>query len=257
MEKERYTKDSEIFEKIKDVIYELHPIKKPRIDSWECLINRTKKPEIEISFYFYKDDDSSIKTQVIFLDGNESVKNGISTVYVVDSEISKQTIGKLISFILSEFPYIKSLHENSNGFEINFGIGVENEEQEGISLSAIDISFDTHPLLYNEFKEIFHDYLKYIVVSFYDVVSRTPQFKNEYIKYCDKIKRQTIESLSYDELQEFARIIDEKRLRELLLKMDNDYFFELCDCFQRSSKTAKKKVLGLKGCIITDVTDTE
>ena len=124
MKKEIYTKDSEIFYKIIDVIYKLHPITKPRIDSWNNLCNCIQNPEMSISFYFYKDNDDSVKTQVLFLDGNRSSMNGISTTYIVDSEISKMTVIKLISFILSEFPYIRSLGECVNVFEINFDLGI-------------------------------------------------------------------------------------------------------------------------------------
>ena len=251
--KEKYIKDSEIFEKIKEVIYGLYPVKKPRLDSWEYLCTCTKKPEMAITFYFYKDDDGSTKTQVMFLTGTESVKHGISTVYVVDSKLSKQTIGKLISFILLQFPYMRSLHQNGSGFEMNFNLGLENEEQEGISCNKIDIQFETHPKFYGEFKDLFRNYLEYIVDTFYVAVSKTPQFISSYKKYSDKIKKETIESLSYDQLQKFTKLIDEKILRILLSNIDNDYFFELCNTFQKENETTKKKILELKDSTVNSV----
>lgn len=253
MEKERYIKDDEVLNIIKDVIYELHPVMRPRIYSWAYLEKGIKMPEMEIRFYFYNDDDLDTKTQIMFLDGTESCKHEIPTTYVVDAKISMQTIGKLISFLLTEFPYMRSLHESPNGFGINFNIGLEHEEQEGISLSAIDINFDTHPRLYSEFRELFRDYLEYIINSFYGYVSRTPEFKNAYNRYSDKIKRETIDSLSYIELQNLLRLIDENRLRELLLGMNNDDFFELCNSFQKSNETTKRKILELKERTINDV----
>lgn len=250
---EKYTKDVEIFDKICDVIYELYPIKKPRFDSWEHLCNCTEKPEMSISFYFYKDKDDSIKTQVLFLKGTQSSKHSISTIYVVDSELSEQTIGKLIFFILSEFPYMSSLQEIGSGFEIKFNIGLEHEAQEGISLSAIDIQFETHPNFYKDFKNLFHSYLEYIVDNFYVAVSKTPQFISAYKRYSDKIKRETIESLSYEELQKLVKFIDEKELRTLLSSIDNDYFFELCGSFQKENENTKKKVLELRDSTVNNL----
>ena len=250
---ERYTKEDEIFNKIKDVMYKLHPIKKPRIDSWKCFCNCIKKPEMAITFYFYKDDDGLTRTQVLFLDGTESSKHSTGDIYVVKSELSEQTIGKLISFILSEFPYIGSLHQCGSGFEISFNIGLENEEQEGISCSKINIWFETHPNIYGQFKQLFHDYLEYIVDTFYVEVSKTPQFIDAYRRYSDKLKEEIIESLSYEELQKFVKLIDEKKLRILLSELNNDYFFELCNSFQEQNETTKKKILELKESTVNTV----
>jgi len=250
---ERYTKDDEIFDIIKKNIYNIYPFKKPRIDSWEYFCNCKKKPEMAITFYFYKDADESTRTQVMFLNGNASFKHGTGDTYIIKSHLSEKTICKLISFILSEFPYMTSLHQFGSGFEINFDIGLENEELDGISCSKIDIQFETHPKFYDEFKELFREYLEYIVDAFYVEVSKTPLFIKTYREYSDKIKRELIESLSYEELQKFIKLIDDNNLRAMLLNMDNDYFFNLCNSFQKQNEATKKKVLELKESTVNTV----
>lgn len=252
---ERYTNDAEIFDKIKEVIYKLHPVTKPRINSWEYLCNCTKKPEMAICFNFYIDNDNSTKTQVMFLDGTESAKQSTGDIYIVNSALSEETIGKVILFLLSEFPYINSLDQCGSGFEIIFNLGLENEEQEGISCSKIYVQFETHPILYKDFKQLFRNYLEFIVDSFYIEVSKTPQFMNAYKNYSDKIKREIIGSLSYEELHTFIKIIDEKNLRLLLSNIDNSYFFKLCDTYQKQNDTVKRRILELKDCATDDIID--
>ena len=72
---EKNIKEIEVFEKIKEVVYELHPIKRPRIDSLEYIVNGNRKPEMDIMFYFYRDFDNSIKTQITIIDRFSLSKN--------------------------------------------------------------------------------------------------------------------------------------------------------------------------------------
>lgn len=254
---ERNIKETEVFEIIKDVVYDLHPVKQPRIDFWEYVGSGIKKPEMDILFYFYRDFDDSIKTQITIMDRFGISKNYTQKDYLIDSSISEETIGKLITFILSEFPYMLSLHQQAGGFEINFSLGAEHEEEQGISCSKINIEFDTHPKLYESFRKLFRDYLEYIVNTFYGAVSNTADFKEAYKKYSDKIKMEILDSLSYEELKKLINLIDEKRLRMLLSDIDNDYFFELCNLFQKNNETTKKKILELKSSAIDDVIDSK
>jgi len=252
---EKNIKEIEVFEKIKEVVYELHPIKRPRIDSLEYIVNGNRKPEMDIMFYFYRDFDNSIKTQITIIDRFSVSKNYVQKNYLIDSSISEDTIGKLITFILSEFPYMSSLHQCTCGFEMNFNIGVEHEEEQGVSCSKINFQFDTHPKLYESFVQLFRSYLKYIVNTFYGAVSNTADFKNAYQRYSDKTKMEIISSLSYSELKRLINLIDEDNLRRLLSDMDSECFFTLCDLFQNSNESTKRKILELKGNTIDSVID--
>lgn len=244
--KDRIIKEEQIFEKIKESIYKLHPIKKPRIDSWMYYESHSNKPEMNIEFYFFIDKDDSVKVQVGFMDGCRSFKHSIDNSYLTNNIISEETIRKLISFILINFPYMLSLHKNSTGFEINFCIGMEHEEEEGIECSAIDIVFETHPLLYDNFKEVFNNYIEYITDNFYTYVSKTPEFKEAYDKWAMKTKNEIINYLSHDELTNFVSLIDDNVIRQLLSSMNIDYFFKICESFQKNSEMTKKKILELK-----------
>lgn len=243
---EAYIKEDELLNKIKENIYTLHPIRKPRIDSLAYYKKCEQKPEMSIDFYFFKDCDNLVKVQVCFMDGCRGFRHGVNNSYLIDTSISEETIGKLISFILINFPYMRSLHTTGTGFEMNFCIGVEHEEEEGIGCSSIDIVFKTNYLLYDDFKELFRKYIEYITDNFYAYVSKTPEFKDAYNKWAQKIMTETIMSLSHDELNNFIDLIDDDVMRQLLFSMNSDYFFEICESFQKNSETTKKKLLELK-----------
>lgn len=251
---DRNIKEEDVFEKIKEQIYELHPIRKPRIDSWAYYESRTAKPEMSIDFYFFVDNDDSVKVQIGFMDGCRSFRHSAGNSYLTDIVISEETIVKLISFILINFPYMQSLHKTPNGFEMNFCIGAEHEEEEGIGCSVVDVVFETHPLLYDRFKELFNNYIEYITDNFYAYVSKTPEFNEAYNKWSKKIKGEIITSLSHDELVNFVSLIDDEAMRQLLFSMNNDYFFEICNSFQKNSETAKKKMLELKDSSLDTMT---
>ena len=252
--KDRNIKEEEVFEKIKESIYKLHPIKKPRIDSWAYYEKHLENPEMIIYFYFFRDNDDSVKVQVGFMDGCRSFRYGIDESYLTDTVISEETISKLISFILINFPYMRSLYKTPTGFEMNFRIGAEHEEEEGIECSVVDVVFETHPLLYDRFRELFNDYIEYITDNFYAYVSKTPEFKKAYNKWAKKIKGEIITSLSHDELINFVSLIDDDVMRQLLFSMNSDYFFEICNSFQKNNETTKKKMLELKASTIDAVT---
>lgn len=250
-----YIYDSEVITKIREVIYKLYPVKEPRIDSdmYTYISNRTKMPKMGINFYFYKDDIGSTKTQILFMNDGTS----ISKCYLVDGKVSNNSIGSLISFLLQQFPYVSFVRSFAYGIEMNFTIGLEHYEQEGISCKSIDVEFNTHPKFYGDFRNLFRDYLEYIVNTFYESMSNTPEFKKAYENYSSMIKKQIVDSLSYEELLRFASLMEVKELRELLSSMDNDYFFKLCNSFQKSSDMTKRKVLELKvNAINGDVSTT-
>lgn len=61
-----------------------------------------------------------------------------------------------------------------------------------------------------------------------------------------KTKNEIINYLSHDELTNFVSLIDDNVIRQLLSSMNIDYFFKICESFQKNSEMTKKKILELK-----------
>lgn len=239
----KYIKESETFDEIKEAIYELCPVKQPRIELNDDDYFEEKKLGIYISFY--TDDDGSVHTQISFVRTNGNIAVSASNYCVVDKEISDDTIGKLVAFLLGDFPYVNNVEINSYGFEIEFVSGLEHFEQKGISCSKANIRF-TNTFRKDNCAEIIQNYLSYIVSNFTTEMIRAPQMREMYKKYLNDIKEKLIASLSGGELRQFISLLTEEQLRELLLGMDNEQFFNLCDKLQKEDGNIKGNVRELK-----------
>lgn len=230
---EKYIEEKEIYEKIKEVIYSLCPIKKPRMKFDEegfyqniCL---------RIYFYFYEDSTGKIITQLSLL--KEGKQLPIS--YLTNQKIKEDTIKKIMEFIFSEFPYVNNLQTRLNGFDIDCGIGLENFLDEGISCNKISIIFETHPKLCKDFSDLFENYLTHIMTNFINHMERAPQIRDAYKKYKINMQKRIINNLDYEELKQLIMGLTEEKLRELLISMNSDNFFELCDKIQQNTNPPK------------------
>lgn len=158
---------------------------------------------------------------------------------MVDKEISYDTIGKLISFLLNDFSYVRSVEINQNEFELGFIPDLGQFDKEGISCNEVNIRFDTSFRLKDNFANLFQDYLNYIVSNFTMEMLKTPQIMEMYKKYLSDMKEKIITSFTPEELQQFIQLLSEVQLRELLLSMDNEQFFNLCDGFLKEDNNPK------------------
>lgn len=226
--------EKDVYENFKEVIYKLYPIKKPRMELKEEYIS-TNNANLKIVFCFYKSKNNMIKTQMYFVKDN----NGMSKFYFIDDKLSNNTVGKLISFILKEFPYVRSIQTSSMGFDIECVIGLEQFEEEGISCSKVNIVFNSSIKLANEFDGMFQDYLNYILSNYMEYMSRAPQIKEVYKKYRSAIKKDIINSLTRVKLEEFINLLSDEELRDLLIGMNTDNFFKVCDKFDKDINKPK------------------
>lgn len=242
---EKYIDEAEIFEKIKEEIYKLCPVKQPRVvfdgDGY------FKDIEVGIEFYFYKEENQIVNTMVSI--------NNMTNSYLVVGDVSNDTIGKLVAFLLNEFPYVNSVQTRVNGFEIEFLAGLEHFEQEGIGCNKISINFDTHPVLHKEFSELFQRYLNYIVSNFAESMSRAPQLRVAYKNYRAGIKKNIINSFSSEELRKFIDLMTDEERCALLIGMNTEKFFEVCDRVQKCGNASKGMVKELKRGFTTDLSD--
>jgi len=213
---EKYIEEKDVFEKIRKVIYKLCPVKQPRIEIDDnCYY---KNVILEISFNFYQEEDF-INTQICFLDNENKFQY-----YLVKDKVSEDAVVKLVAFLLDEFPYVNSVQMLSNGFEIEFGIGLEHFGQKGISCNKVKIEFSTHPKLKDKFGELFQNYLNCIISNFTIDMIRAPQVKEAYNNYRDSMKEKIINNLNLAELQQIILGLSEEKMRELLANMDIDSF---------------------------------
>ena len=230
----KYIKELEAFEKFKETIYELYPVKKPRMELEEEYIP-TKNTSLRICIWPFKDIKGIVKTQMTFT--NDS--SGTNKFYFIDDKLSNETIGKMMTFILKEFPYVRSVQTNSIGFEIKTVIGLEHFEEEGISCSKVNIVFNTSIKLAREFNNMFEEYLNYILSNYMEYMSRAPQIKEVYKKYRTSIKKDIINSLSRDDKIKFINLLSDEELSDLLIGMNTDNFFKVCDKFDKDINKPK------------------
>lgn len=230
--KELQEKDA--FEKFKEVVYELYPVKKPRMELEEEYIP-TKNTSLRICIWPFKDMKGIVKTQMTFT--NDS--SGINKFYFIDDKLSNETIGKMMTFILKEFPYVRSVQTSSIGFEIETVIGLEHFKEEGISCSKVNIVFNTSIKLAREFNNMFEEYLNYILSNYMEYMSRAPQIKEVYKKYRTSIKKDIVNSLKKEELVQFISLLSDEEVRDLLIDMNTDNFFKVCDKFDKDINKSK------------------
>lgn len=227
-----------LFNEMKKNIYKLCPIKKNKTDS-----DNIKKIELIITFYFYKEENNSIKMQTNIKKRNRLHDSKSEYDYLVDREISKETFGKLVSFILKDFPNIRSLDTHSKGFDLEFSNGPDYQEQTNIGCNDINIRFTTSSEFQYDFASIFLEYLDYIYTNFPEQTSRNNQFRNEYKKYCIRIKTAMINFYTSEELKKRIENLSNGELIKLLYGIDNETFFNLFGEFVCSK--AKTKTLEL------------
>lgn len=220
----QYIDEKDVFEKVVETIYELYPKKKPRMELEDEYIP-TKNTALKIDFYFFKDKDGIVRSQMYFTKDY----NGLSKFYLINDKLSNETVGKIMSFIFYSFPYVNSVQTSSIGFDIESVIGLEHFEQEGISCSKVNIVFNTSVKMICEFNDMFEEYLNYILSNYMEYMRRAPQIKEVYKQYRTGIKKEIVNSLTRGEIELFISLLSNEELRDLLIGMNTDKFFEICD----------------------------
>lgn len=229
-----YIEEKDAFEKFKEIVYELYPIKKPRMELEEEYIP-TRNTSLRVVVWLFKDAKGIVRTQMTFTKDYD----GIYKFFYIDNKLSNDTVGKIMSFIFNEFPYVNSVQTSSIGFDIESVIGLEHFEQEGISCRKINIVFNTIITLAHEFNYMFEEYLNYILSNYIEYMRRAPQIKEVYKKYRTGIKKEIVNSLTRVELERFIGLLSDEELRDLLIGMNTDKFFKTCDEFDKDMNQPK------------------
>ena len=207
------------FMRIKSKILEMHPRCEPRLNL-DNLFDRGTT-EMGISFNFYKGENNDYHTQIMFLDGNSNCMSMKSSFYE-EELLSYNIIDKLMTFILKEFPIICDFSVLNNSFELKFTFSAERYIEKGLSARFFYLKFESR---YE--KDIINDYLKYIINTYYEEISKIETFKREYQKYLDEYKRDYLNSLDRNELNEILNMLSENSIRNILYYLSNDEFIRV------------------------------
>lgn len=225
-------KESDVCDVIRTEIEKMHPIMEPRLDL-DAFEDR-RRPEMEILLYLY---NNSIKSQIVFLDGNSFAKSSIDNGYLLEDFLSNDNLSNILNYFLEQYPLITdfSVEKNKISFDFKFDFG--EILTSGISAYKITFSIQTRE------KDLYYkinDYLKYILSNYYDKLSHTELFKREYNRYLDCIKEEYINSMTKEDILLFLQDMEKDILKEILMNIDNDIFMEKINPYQREKMLIKK-----------------
>lgn len=232
-------KQDEILNKIKKSIYDINPLAKPRVHTSNFF--STKAPEMGIQILFFDDENSKLKTQVIFSEGNYYHKNSVSS-FVIDNLIEKEVILELLKFILKNFPIISDFETKNSEFSLEFTFPAEMNNLEGISCRKITLDFSSR-----NHKYIISEYLIYILNNFYKELINTTLFKTKYEEYLNQNKDNILSSLDEVGLRKIIGLLNEQELRNLLKNIPDEVLVNLYNqCYKDTENIPKKLIKKLE-----------
>ena len=226
----------ETLNKLKQEICKSHPILNPRKN------NEIKENSVmEIYFTFTATYDDKPITAIGFLDGNEYSRSSTSTFYRLDEYINLEIVNELISYLITEYPYINDFSLFPQSFSLSFGYPLEMQNKEGISCDKIILEFN---VLTKEFMPILNKYLSNILVKFTNELSQTATFQHKYAEYCDNLQKNILDSLNEKEIEQMVRKLPIEMKRELLQKLPSQYFLQFYqEHYSQEEKTPSKQLI--------------
>lgn len=212
-------KEKELFESLVNGIKEIYPVKKPRASyNINIGVNRVK---LEIEFYFYEDRTGKV-SRYVYLKKNGKKVNA----FLLDGKVNLSTINEIYKFIFRDYSNIRKFAFQDGELHIGACLSYKNIYLEGISCTDIILKFRGNSnLSINLSNEIFAWY-EYFINNFIYLLKtfRKEQTKMEY--NCLK-KKNIVDNMSKDEMEEFYDFIDDDTLKYILKNMDIVKFSEL------------------------------
>ena len=196
---------------------------------------------MEIYFNFSATYDNIPIMVIDFLDGNENYRSSTSVSYELDVYIDFEIVNELISYLITEYPYISDFSISSLSFSLDFEYPFEMSEQKGISCDKIILEFNVYD---NEFIPLLNQYLSNILVSFTEELSRTKTFQLKYAEYCNKLQKSILDSMNNEEIDKIVNSLPVQIKRELLQTLSSQYFLQFYQdhCYQDEQKLFKKLI---------------
>lgn len=187
----------------------------PYTDNRLSILDNANSPEIDIEVNI-RDN----QTQVMFLFGNQSFKQGITEQIIITYIIEFDEISEIIDFILGDHEYIQNINLYNNSIGLNFAINWTDESIKGISCGNIGLN-----LKFNNI-ELEKQYLYLLFQKYYVLLEKTPSFKRIKNEYINRVKQSYFNTLDKSQLISLLSTMNENELKELLHNLDNDTFIK-------------------------------
>lgn len=212
-------KENKLFDTLVNGIKEIYPVKKPRASyNMNIGVNRVK---LEIEFYFKEDRTGKVSRYVYLKKNGKIVK-----AFLLDGKVNLSTINEIYKFIFGDYSNIIKFAFQDGELHIGACLSHKNIYLEGISCTDVILKFSGNSnLSINLSNEIFAWY-DYFVNNFIYLLKtfRKKQAKMEY--NCLK-KKNIVDNMSKDEMEEFYDFIDDDTLKYILKNMEIVKFSEL------------------------------
>ena len=231
----KYEVDSnvEILDNIKKIILNRHPIVDDRLD----FLMSNSNMEINIKFY----NQPNVITDILFLDGTDNYKSSIQERIKINNLININTINEVIRFLISDHDIIRSINKSETEIKLQFVVNLCDDNLKGISCSTIELSLDFYG--YDNYEEIINMYFKSIIKEFFNQLTHTEWYKEEYKKYFIKTKAQIINSLNEEDLQTIFGLLTNEDKCNILFNIPDDRFGEIYSELQIMRDKVKIKTM--------------
>ena len=213
------TNEKDIAERIINLINELHPVKKPRVD---LNMPSFKSPSMDILINVIEEDNMP-HTFISILDGTENFKQSVPNGNILtDAFLEINTLKEIIDYLLANFPVVYNFNVNSNSISFTLSFSKNNDFYitPGISLENISLEIRITDLkLQNKLKE----YLIFILSTYYAELKQTPYWQETIEKY----KKKCFLRWNIEYIMDFVSHLSEEEIRKLLVNITNERFIEI------------------------------
>lgn len=212
-------KEKELFESLVNGIKDIFPVKQPRASyNMNIGVNRVY---LEVEFYFYEARCGVVRRYVYLKKNGIKVKS-----FSLSKSVELETIREIYNYIFRDYSNIRKFSFQDGEFHIGACLSQKKFYLEGISCTDIILKFSGNSnLSINLNNEIFAWY-DYFVNNFIYLLKtfRKKQAKMEY--NCLK-KKNIVDNMPKDEMEEFYDFIDDDTLKYILKNMEIVKFSEL------------------------------
>lgn len=201
-------------EEVKDIILKYAPIVEDRLN----FLGDTRESKT-LEIVINPDQAASL---IYFMYGNQYVLSQTKEKVYYNGLIDEQEVISIIDFIVNDMDLISGFNIDDNKIRLRFNINWSNKTVSGMSCNQIIVVIDFEQLKDDLYK---HNLLKEIAISFGDYLKNCHEFKKYVDDYLNKDKIDYFKNMSREELIEAVNLLDEENIRELLLKIDNEDYY--------------------------------
>lgn len=115
-------------------------------------------------------------------------------------------------------------------------------QKTGLSANSISLNITTRD---NKLNNEIRRYLEFILNAYYEKLSDTSLFKNEYNKWIENEKKNIIFQLSRDNMMNWLKLLTDEDLKNLFINMPNDVFLRIYSDVENSNlnKESAKRLI--------------